>query len=81
MSALQGNTTNLFNHLKSTHKVVYDEAIKEQKTQRGRSSSTSANANTTATQSSIKDTLQFHHISYPLTETLRGDRFFNIQAS
>ena len=32
VSAPQGNTTNLFNHLKSKHKVVYDQTIQEQKT-------------------------------------------------
>ncbi len=44
VSAPQGNTTNLFNHLKINHKVVYDEVIKEQKTQK--SASTSASATT-----------------------------------
>ena len=31
MSAPQGNKTNLFNHLKSTHRVTHDQEVKEQK--------------------------------------------------
>ena len=31
VSAPQGNTTNLFNHLKSTHRVIHDQVVKEQK--------------------------------------------------
>ena len=53
VSAPQGNTTNLFNHLKSTHRVIHDQAEKEHKNLKIKSSSTPA----TATQSSIKDTL------------------------
>ena len=31
VSATQGNTTNLLNHLKSTHRVRRDQVVKEQK--------------------------------------------------
>lgn len=31
IAAPQSNTTNLFNHLKSSYKIVFDQAIKEQK--------------------------------------------------
>ena len=31
VSATYGNTTNLFNHLKSKHRVIHDQALKEQK--------------------------------------------------
>ena len=34
VSASQGNTTDLFNHLKSTHRVIHDQVVKEQKTQK-----------------------------------------------
>lgn len=34
VSTPQGDTTNLFNCLKCNHKVVYDQTIKEQKTER-----------------------------------------------
>ena len=34
VSAPQGNTTNLFNHLKSTHRVIHEHAVKEQKKHR-----------------------------------------------
>ena len=34
VSAPQGNKTNLFNHLKSTHSVIHDQVVKEQKTQK-----------------------------------------------
>lgn len=55
VSAPQGNTTNMFNHLKFSYKVVYDKVLTEQKTQKSARASTSATA--TATQSSIEDTL------------------------
>ena len=31
VSVPQENTTNLFNHLKSTHRVIHDQVVKEQK--------------------------------------------------
>ncbi|KAK0145490.1 Zinc finger BED domain-containing protein 1 [Merluccius polli] len=58
VSAPQGNTTNVFNHLKFSHKVVYDQLLTEQKTQKR--ASTSA----TVTQSSIEDTL-YNATIYP----------------
>ena len=60
VSVPQGNTTNLFNHLKFSHKVVYDKVLMEQKTQKSARASTSA----TATQSSIEDTL-YNTAPYP----------------
>lgn len=36
VSAPQGNTTNLFNHRKFNHKLVYDQTIQEQKTDKSR---------------------------------------------
>ncbi|XP_055053943.2 E3 SUMO-protein ligase ZBED1 [Misgurnus anguillicaudatus] len=57
VSALQGNTTNLFNHLKFKHRPTYDQLIKKQKEQR-------STPTTSATQSSIKDTL-FSATPYP----------------
>ncbi|KAK0137902.1 Rootletin [Merluccius polli] len=56
VSAPQANTTNLFNHLKSAHRVIHDQAMKEKM----KSSSTPA----TATQSSIKETL-YNATPYP----------------
>jgi tRNA (cytidine32/guanosine34-2'-O)-methyltransferase len=61
VSAPQGNTTNLFNHLKFSHKVVYDKVLTEQKTQKSARPSTSTTA---ATQSSIEDTL-YNAAPYP----------------
>lgn len=58
VSAPQSNTTNLFNHLKFSHKVVYEKVLKEQKTPQ--SASTSA----TRTQSSIENTL-YNATPYP----------------
>ena len=43
VSAPQGNTTNLFNHLKSTHRVIHDQVVKEQKNSKMKSSWTPAN--------------------------------------
>ena len=43
MSATQGNTTNSFNHLKSTHRVIHDQVVKEQKNSKMKSSWTPAN--------------------------------------
>ena len=60
VSATYGNTTNLFNHLKSKHRVIHDQALKEQKDSKMKSSSTPA----TTTQSSIKDTL-YNATAYP----------------
>ena len=50
VSAPQGNTTNLFNHLKSSHRVIHDQAVKEEKNKKIKNSSTPV----TATQSSVK---------------------------
>ena len=58
--------TNLFNHLKINHKVVYDEVTKEQKAQK--SASTSASATATPAQSSIRDSL-----SHQLPKTSRNN--------
>ena len=53
-------TTHLFNHLKSTHRVIHDQVVKEQKNSKMKSSSTPV----PATQSSIKDTL-YSATAYP----------------
>ena len=52
--------TNLFNRLKSTHRVIHDQVVKEQKNSKMKSSSTPV----PATQSSIKDTL-YSATAYP----------------
>ena len=44
VSAPQGNTTNLFNHLMSTHRVIHDQVVKEKKTSEMKSSLTNATA-------------------------------------
>ena len=64
VSAPQGNTTNLFNQLKSTHRVIHDQVVKEQKNSEMKSSLTPA----TATQSSFKVTLYSATISTQLPQ-------------
>ncbi|KAL7406086.1 hypothetical protein ABVT39_012953, partial [Epinephelus coioides] len=51
VAAPQSSTTNLFNHLKTSHKVVYDQAIKEQKEK------ALSTPSSTVTQSFVQDTL------------------------
>ncbi len=54
-----GNTTNLFNHLKFKHRPIYDQLIKKKQKEQRTTPTTSS-----ATQSSIKDTL-FSATPYP----------------
>uniref|UniRef100_A0A1A8PZH5 BED-type domain-containing protein n=1 Tax=Nothobranchius rachovii TaxID=451742 RepID=A0A1A8PZH5_9TELE len=65
VAAPQGNTTNLFNHLRTAHKVTYDETMKEH---REKPSTTPASSS----QTSIHATL-YNATKYPTSSQTQGD--------